>query len=170
MTILAGALAVILGLLLIAIPGIAVASFVLLFAAYLILYGIVRIFDSLKAPQGSNYRLSWLVFGVIAILGGIGLLLYPGISLILLAYYIAFYAIIVGVLELIAGFGTKESVGKEILIIIAGFLSVLFGIYLFIYPLIGTALLILFYGWYSLIYGIILIVYGFTRKSANSNY
>lgn len=168
--IISGILAVLLGLILISVPGIAIATFILLFAVYLILYGAVRIVSSLGAPQGSTYRLPWLIVGIIAILGGVGLIIYPSISITLLAIYIGLYAIMIGVLELIGGFRIKGHLGWEILAIIAGALSVLFGVYLFIYPTVGLSLLILFLGWYSLIYGILIIIYGFMNKPLQPSY
>jgi uncharacterized membrane protein HdeD (DUF308 family) len=169
-TIVTGLLAIILGLLLIAMPGVTVATFVLLFAGYLILYGIVRLIDSLRAPEGSRLRLPWLILGAIAILGGLGLIFYPGISVVLLAYYIAFYALAVGVLEIMAGFGNQASTGRHIWLIIGGALSLLFGLYLLFKPALGLSLLVVFLGWYSLIYGVILIIHAFTNKPEALSY
>jgi uncharacterized membrane protein HdeD (DUF308 family) len=112
-------------------------------------------------------RLPWLILGALAILGGVGLILYPNISIVLLAYYIAFYAIIIGILELVGAFRGGWSVGKEILLIIAGVLSILFGLYLLFNPTIGTLLLFLVLGWYELIYGIILVIYGIMQKPSS---
>lgn len=165
--IVSGILSIILGLLLIFMPGIAIGTFIIFFAIYLLFYGILRAAMSLGAEQGSPYRLPWLILGILAILGGIGLFLYPGISVLLLAYYIAFYAIVVGILEIIAGVRIRQNIGREILLIIAGILSILFGLYLFAAPGIGLSLLIIFLGWFELIYGGILFAYGITRNNSN---
>jgi uncharacterized membrane protein HdeD (DUF308 family) len=168
--ILSGILSILIGLILILMPGVAVGTLIIIFAFYLLLYGIFRVALSISAEQGSPFRLPWLIIGALAILAGIGLFLYPGISLVLLAYYIAFYAIIIGILEVVAGFRIRQNIGREILLIIAGILSVLFGVYLFAIPGIGLAFLVLLLGWYELIYGIILLIYGLTRKTSVSNY
>jgi uncharacterized membrane protein HdeD (DUF308 family) len=103
-------------------------------------------------------------------LGGLGLIFYPGISVVLLAYYIAFYALAVGVLEIMAGFGNQASTGRHIWLIIGGALSLLFGLYLLFKPALGLSLLVVFLGWYSLIYGVILIIHAFTNKPEALSY
>lgn len=163
-TIITGILAVIFGVILIAMPKIALGVLILIFAVYLMLYGTVRIIDSVLAPRESSARALWMIVGILAVIGGLALFAYPGISAVFLAYYIAIYALVIGVFELIAGFSIHGNVGLETLAIVAGVLSVLFGLYLFVNPAMGLALLVVFLGWYSLIYGIILTVYGIMER------
>lgn len=163
-TILSGVLAIILGLLLISMPGLVIGTVILLFSLYLILFGGIKVFDSIRAKQGSEYRLPWLIGGSLAIIAGLGLIMYPGVSVVFLAYLVSFYAIAIGIIELTAGLRGNNSTGMKILAVIAGLLSIIFGIYLFIYPEIGTALLIMILGWYQIFYGILLVIMGFMKK------
>jgi len=168
-TLFGGLLAAVLGLILILVPKLALATFVIIFAGYLILFGIVKLVDVSLTGDSLWSRVAWFVFGALAVIGGIYLLMNPNVSVAILAYGIGFYAVLLGVSEMVVGLGLRQKASQMFWAVIRGVISIIFGVFLFVYPSVTFKYLILFFGWYSLIYGIILVAYGLFVQSDNSN-
>jgi uncharacterized membrane protein HdeD (DUF308 family) len=157
-----GAIAVLFGLLTLFIPGVTLISLVLLFGFYAILDGIFDIVSAMKAP-GHHWPL--LVEGIVGIVAGIVTFMWPGITAMVLLYLIAFWAILTGVLEIVAGIRLREVIANEMLLILMGVISTLFGILIIIFPGAGALAIIIWIGAYAVVFGIILIVLAFRLRS-----
>ena len=157
-----GVIAVLFGLLTFFIPGVTLISLVLLFGFYAILDGIFDIVSAMKAP-GHHWPL--LVEGIVGIVAGIVTFMWPGITAMILLYLIAFWAILTGVLEIVAGIRLRAVIANEILLILMGVLSTLFGILIIIFPGAGALAIIIWIGAYAVVFGIILIVLAFRLRS-----
>ena len=83
----------------------------------------------------------------------------------ILLYLIAFWAILTGVLEIIAGIRLRAVIANEILLILMGVLSTLFGILIIIFPGAGALAIIIWIGAYAVLFGIILIALAFRLRS-----
>jgi uncharacterized membrane protein HdeD (DUF308 family) len=77
-----------------------------------------------------------------------------------LVLIVGIWAFIGGFAEIFAGFGSGETAGTRAMFILAGLVSVAFGVVLFARPGIGAVTLALLFGLFSLIYGISQIVMG----------
>jgi uncharacterized membrane protein HdeD (DUF308 family) len=157
-----GVIAVLFGLLTFFIPGVTLISLVLLFGFYAILDGIFDIVSAMKAP-GHHWPL--LVEGIVGIVAGIVTFMWPGITTMVLLYLIAFWAILTGVLEIVAGIRLREVIANEMLLILMGVISTLFGILIIIFPGAGALAIIIWIGAYAVVFGIILIVLAFRLRS-----
>jgi len=155
-------IAVLFGLLTFFIPGVTLISLVLLFGFYAILDGIFDIVSAMKAP-GHHWPL--LVEGIVGIVAGIVTFMWPGITAMFLLYLIAFWAILTGVLEIVAGIRLREVIANEMLLILMGVISTLFGILIIIFPGAGALAIIIWIGAYAVVFGIILIVLAFRLRS-----
>jgi uncharacterized membrane protein HdeD (DUF308 family) len=74
-------------------------------------------------------------------------------SAFVLVIVVAAWALVGGLVEIVAGFGSGETAGTRALFIVSGLVSVAFGILLFARPGVGAVTLALLFGLYSLIYG-----------------
>jgi len=157
-----GVIAVLFGLLAFLIPGVTLVSLVMLFGFYAILDGVFDIVSAIKAP-GHHWPL--LVEGIVGILAGIVTFLWPGITAMVLLYLIAFWAILTGVLEIVAGIRLRAVIANELLLILMGVLSILFGILIILFPGAGALAIILWIGAYAVVFGVILIVLAFRLRS-----
>ena len=157
-----GVIAVLFGLLTFFIPGITLISLVLLFGFYAILDGIFDIVSAMKAP-GHHWPL--LVEGIVGIVAGLVTFMWPAITAMVLVYLIAFWAILTGVLEIVAGIRLREVIANEMLLILMGVISTLFGILIIIFPGAGALAIIIWIGAYAVVFGIILIVLAFRLRS-----
>ena len=157
-----GLLAVIFGLLTFFVPGITLFALVLLFGFYAILDGVFDIISAIRAP-GAHWPL--LVEGIIGVIAGILAILWPGITAMVLLYLIAFWAIVTGVFEIMAGIRLRQVIAGELMLILMGALSVLFGIFIIVFPSAGALAIVIWIGAYALLFGIMLIVLAFRLRS-----
>jgi uncharacterized membrane protein HdeD (DUF308 family) len=153
-----GLLAIIFGLIVLFLPGLALLALVYLFAAYVLIDGIMAVVTAIQ-ERGILNRWGWVLFeGVLGIIAGIIAFVYPGITALVLLYIVAAWAIITGIMEIVTAFVIREMVSREWLLAVAGVVSVLFGIVLFIHPGAGLLSILWLVGVYSIIFGVIFIV------------
>jgi uncharacterized membrane protein HdeD (DUF308 family) len=157
--ILLGVLAIIVGIIAIAWPGVTVLALVILFAVYAFTDAglqAVRAFSSGTAGP----VLGHLLLGLVDLAAGVIALVWPGPTALVLVLIVAIWAFIGGFAEIFAAFGRGETAGTRAMFILAGLVSVAFGVVLFARPGIGAVTLALLFGLFSLIYGSSQIVMG----------
>jgi uncharacterized membrane protein HdeD (DUF308 family) len=105
----------------------AFAGLATIFALFAFATGILTTIAAVRgASQG---RAAWLVLadGIAITAGGLIILLSPGLTLLLLIQIIALIALVVGMLELLAGVHLRRHLTDEWLLIIGGITSIVFG-------------------------------------------
>ena len=154
-----GALAIIVGLIALFFPGVTLAAFVLLFAAYLLVDGIFALIAGFRAA--SRHERSWPLFleGVADIAAGVIAFLWPAITLVVLVFVVGFWAIFSGVMMIAAAF--RPAGRHEWLLALGGLLSVIFGVLVLIAPITGAVVLALWFGAYAVAFGIVLLILAF---------
>jgi uncharacterized membrane protein HdeD (DUF308 family) len=150
--ILLGILAVIVGIVAIAWPGVTILALVILFAVYAFMAGglqTARAFTSGSAGPVFGH----LLLGLIDLAAGVVALVWPAPTAFVLVIVVAAWALAGGFAEFFAGFQTGESAGTRAMFILSGLVSVAFGVLLFARPGVGAVTLALLFGLYSMIYG-----------------
>jgi uncharacterized membrane protein HdeD (DUF308 family) len=89
----------------------------------------------------------------------------PGITALGLLILIAAWALVTGILEIIAAIRLRKIITNEWLLILAGIASVAFGVILLLRPAAGALALIWWFGAWALIFGILMIVLAFRMRS-----
>jgi uncharacterized membrane protein HdeD (DUF308 family) len=160
-----GLLAIIFGLLVLAFPGVALLTFIYVFAAYAIIDGLVSVFVSIR-ERASLSRWGWvLAEGILSVAAGIVAAVYPGLTAFVLLYVVAAWAIVTGIAEIAAAFVMREHLSREWALALAGLLSVVFGIILFVRPGAGLLSLLWLVGIYAIIFGVLFIIRAFQLRS-----
>src|SRR5215471_10636879 len=132
-----GLFGVLFGLIALVAPRIALLAFIYVFAAYAIVDGGIAVITAIQERE-LLYRWGWVLFeGILSILVGIIAFANPNLTALALLYIIAIYAIVTGVMEIAAAFALREVVSRDWALALAGILSVVFGIVLFLYPSAG---------------------------------
>jgi len=163
--ILLGILAVIVGIMAIAWPGVTILALVILFAIYAFMDGglqTLRAFGSRTAGP----VLGHLLLAVVDVVAGLFALAWPAPTAFVLVIVVAAWALAGGVAEFAAGFQAGESAGTRALFITSGLVSFAFGVLLFARPGVGVVTLALLFGLYSLIYGFSQINVGLQLRNA----
>ncbi|MBV9794514.1 MAG: DUF308 domain-containing protein [Actinobacteria bacterium] len=150
--ILLGILAVVVGIVAIAWPGVTILALVILFAVYAFidagLQG-ARAFSSRSAGP----VIGRLLLALVDLAAGVVALVWPGPTAFVLVIVVASWALVGGVAEFFAGLQAGETGSMRALLILSGLVSVAFGVLLFARPGVGAVTLALLFGLYSLIYG-----------------
>ncbi len=158
-----GVLAILFGLAAIIWPGVTLGALVILFGAYALVDGIFAIIGAFM--NGSNGRwLPLVVVGLAGILVGLVTLVWPGLSALALIYLIAFWAIVIGILQIVGAIQMRQRITNEVWLILSGVLSVLIGLYFAVFPGDGAVALVLVVGFYAVIFGVMLILLGINLR------
>ena len=102
--------------------------------------------------------------GLAGIAIGVLTLLWPGITALVLLYFIAAWAILTGVFEIAAAIRLRREIEGEWLLALAGITSVIFGILLVALPGPGALALTWLIGAYALVFGILMLVLAFRLR------
>jgi uncharacterized membrane protein HdeD (DUF308 family) len=164
LVVLRGVAAVIFGVLALIWPGITVLALVILFGAYALVDGVftlgTAVFGDRPAQRG------WLVVeGIAGIAIGILTFLWPGATALALLYLIAAWALVTGVLEIVAAVRLRREISGEWLLALSGALSVLFGLALLIWPSTGALAVVALIAIYAIAFGAALIFLGVRLRS-----
>lgn len=157
-----GVLAVIFGVVALAWPGITVLALVTLFGAYVIVDGFFSVVHALRG-EGS-VRMSLVVWGLLSVAAGIAVLVWPGITALVLIYVIAVWAILTGITEVVAAIAFRKEITNEWALALGGVLSVAIGVFMAIAPGSGAVALVWLIGVYAIALGIMLVAAGFELR------
>ncbi len=158
-----GVLALLFGIIALLLPGVTIASLVLLFAAYMLVDGICAIVAGVRAAR-RHERWGLLVFeGVVDLIAGAIAVLWPLITLLAFVWLLGGWAIASGVLLLVAAFRLNLEHGRW-LMAFGGVVSIIWGILLFLWPLAGALVLTWWMGGYALLFGVTLLVLAFRLR------
>jgi uncharacterized membrane protein HdeD (DUF308 family) len=144
-------------------PGITLSTLVLLFGFFSLADGILGVWAALAHRH--SHRWTLLLGGLVGIAIGILTLAAPRVTAFALLLYIAFWAIATGVLEIIVALRLRKEIEGEWLLVLAGVLSVGFGLALIIRPGAGALAVAWLIATYATIFGIVLIALSFEVKS-----
>ncbi len=159
-----GVIAILFGFAAIVWPSSTVVILLLLFGAFAVVNGIFTLISAL-GPGASMDRTPLIVHGVFSIVLGILVFVWPGLTALALLYFVAIWAIIIGVLEIIAAVRLRREITNEWFLGIGGAISIIFGIICFIHPAGGILALIWLVGIYAILLGITLVALGFRLRS-----
>jgi uncharacterized membrane protein HdeD (DUF308 family) len=169
MVALRGTLAVIFGVAAFVWPGITFEALVLLFGVYAFVDGVLVLgFGVMAAGDGVQW---WpLVLG--GILGiGLGVLTFarPGAMGEALVYVVGFWAIVTGLLEIVAAIRLRDLISGEWLMGLSGALSIVFGVLVVAEPSSGALALVYLFGFYAILAGVSQIGLGFRLRGLNED-
>lgn len=153
-----GALALVFGIVLLAFPGISLAALVLTFGAVAFADGMAVIATAIAGRSGRG----WMVFhGIVSVLTGITVWVWPDISALALLYVIGAWAIVIGGLQVASAFELLLDGGDRVLLVLSGLVSIAFGAIMWVQPGAGALALITLIAAFAIATGTTLLVTGF---------
>jgi len=160
-----GVAAILFGIAAFAWPGITLAALVLLFGAYALVDGIFAVVNGFSVRKENERWWMVILEGLAGIIFGVLTFLWPGITALVLLYFIAAWSILTGAFEIAAAIRLRKEIEGEWLFGLAGFASMVFGILLIVMPGPGALALIWLIGSYALIFGVLLLALAFRLRS-----
>jgi len=159
-----GLLAILVGVIAVAWPGITVGAFVILFAVYAFLAAGL---DAMRAfqSQSAGPVAGRLVLALLDVAAGVVALVWPDITALALTLLIAVWAFVIGFLEVFFAFSAGESAGERALLGLTGLISVALGVVFAIRPDVGAITIAEVFGLFSIVAGISTLVLSANLRS-----
>jgi uncharacterized membrane protein HdeD (DUF308 family) len=149
-----GVLSIALGIAIIVWPNISLYSLVIVFGAYALARGVFGLVAAVATPMPQGR--GWLIVSSLAgIAVGVLVFLRTDMSALALLYVIGAYAIALGVIAIAGGFWLPLQNSDRVLLIVTGFVSILFGVVMFAKPGDGALALLALIAAYALIFGLV---------------
>ena len=149
-----GIAAILFGIICFARPGISLLALTILFGAFAFVDGVFALAAALGGLGGSRWW-ALLLGGLAGIIIAFFVWMEPSLSAQALVYSIAFWAIFTGITEIVAGLQLRDIVQNEWLYILAGIVSIAFGILIFRNVSAGALAVVWLIGAYAVLFGII---------------
>jgi uncharacterized membrane protein HdeD (DUF308 family) len=148
-----GLLSVALGVVILVWPGISLFALTIVFGAFTAANGVVALAMAISSRVKDGR--GWLIVSSLLSIGvGLAILVWPDISALALLYVIGAYAIAIGIITVGGAFWLPMDGGDKALFVLAGFVSILFGIVMFAKPGDGALVLLALIAAFALVRGI----------------
>jgi uncharacterized membrane protein HdeD (DUF308 family) len=163
-----GIAAIVFGLLTFAWPGLTLLTLILFYGAFALVDGVLAIIAAITG--GAPAPRWWLaIVGLLGIVAGLLTFLMPGLTALVLLYFIAGWAIATGLFQIVGAIKLRKEIDNEWLLILGGIISLLFGVSMMLEPGAGAVALVWIIGAYSVIMGVIFVALAFRlRKHTHS--
>jgi uncharacterized membrane protein HdeD (DUF308 family) len=102
--------------------------------------------------------------GIAGIAAGVLTFVAPGITAVVLLMFIAGWAVIIGVLQILSAIRLRKEIDNEWMLGLSGLASLIFGILMFVRPGAGALAVMWIISLYAVIFGVVLIVLAFRLK------
>jgi uncharacterized membrane protein HdeD (DUF308 family) len=165
-----GVLAILFGLAAFVWPGLTLLALVLVFGVYAIVDGIFAIVSAVRAADRGRRWWPFAVEGVAGIVAGFLALIASAAMAVALIIVIAAWAMVTGVLEIVAAIRLREEIENEWLLALGGVLSIAFGIVLVVAPAAGAIALVWVIGAYALLFGALMLALGIRLRRRHMRY
>jgi len=163
-----GIAAILFGILTFVWPNLTLSVLVLLFGVFAVISGITAVVAALRNRGEEGWGL--LLFeGILGILAGVVALVWPNITALAFLYLLAAWAIITGIMELVAPLAFPMRGGRAALMVLAGLASIVFGILIAAQPSSGLLAVVWLIGVYAIVFGVMYIVAYFESRSLSAS-
>jgi uncharacterized membrane protein HdeD (DUF308 family) len=139
-----------------------------LFGIFAVISGITAVAAALRNRGVQGWGL--LLFeGILGILAGAVALIWPGITALAFLYVLAAWAVLTGIVELLAPLSFPMGSGRAALTALAGLASIVFGILIAAQPASGLLAVAWLIGVYAIVYGVMYLAVYFESRSLASS-
>jgi uncharacterized membrane protein HdeD (DUF308 family) len=154
-----GFIAVLLGVIAIVWPGPTVAVLVILLGAFALVEGVTNIVAGIRMREG------WTIAeGLISLAVGIVIVIWPAITALALLYVVAAWAILTGILRIVAAIELRRVIRNEWLLAGSGVASIIFGLIAAVFPGAGILAIVWLLGAWLIVLGVLLIALALTLR------
>lgn len=160
-----GIVAVLFGLVAIFWPGLTAQALILAFGIFAILDGAFAIVTAFQRRSHDDGWWAWLLEGILSVIVGLMALFWPAATALALIIWIAVWAILGGILRVIAAIRLRHEIEGEWALGLSGLLMAVWGGLLIALPGAGVLTLTLLFGIFALMIGAALIALALRIRS-----
>ena len=163
-----GIAAILFGILTLVWPKLSLFALVIVFGVFTVISGISAVAAALRNTGEQGWGLL-LTQGILGILAGAIALVWPGITALAFLYLLAAWAILTGIMEIIAPLSFPMNGGRAVLSVLAGLVSIVFGVLIAAQPSSGLLAVVWLIGVYAIVFGIMYIAVYFQSRSITAS-
>ena len=154
-----GVFALLFGFLAFVAPSATLTTLVFVFGFYAILNGVLALYAAWNLRSFDRW---WVLLleGLLGIAAGVIAFVWPGAAALAFLSIIAAWAILVGILQIVAAIRLRQEIENEWSLGLGGLVSVIFGVLLVVWPRSGLVTISWIIGLYAIAFGIMLLVLG----------
>lgn len=154
-----GIVAILFGAAAILLPGITLVTLAALFAAFALLAGALWTFAAIRHRKHDPRWWVLLLLGLLSVAAGTVAALHPALTAVALILLVGANALATGVLDIVVALRVRQFIKGEMLLVLSGAVSVLFGAFVLLFPLgAGALALAWMIGLYAIVTGAMLLV------------
>ncbi len=156
-----GVLGIVFGIVALVSPESTKLALVLFFGAFATVDGIFAVGTSIAAKEYFDRWWAVLLEGLTGIVIGVLTFFWPNVTALALIYFIAAWAVVTGIFEIVAAIQFRRIIPGEWAMILMGVLSIILGSMLFVFPAAAEVSLVWLIGIYAIIAGGMELVFAF---------
>jgi uncharacterized membrane protein HdeD (DUF308 family) len=159
-----GICAILFGLFAITSPVVSLFVLALLYGVVVFADGVTGIVLGIRGGMDGRSWWEMILLGLLGVFAGFVAIFWPHLTIIILVFIIAWWAIIRGIFEIVAAIRLRKVIEGEWVLILSGIVTVLFGVFLLFRPIAGALALMLLVGWFMIFLGILAIAFSFRLR------
>jgi len=152
-----GVIAVLFGVLAWIWPGITLLALVVLWGVYSFADGVLSLVTAFRWRDSGKPLWALIVVGLAGIAAGVIAFLWPQITALVLLMFIAAWAIVIGIFQIVTAIRIRKEIDNEWLLGLSGAISLIFGILMVASPGAGAIAVVWLIGVYAVFFGVLLI-------------
>ena len=163
-----GVLITIFGILAIIYPGLTLALLIVFFGAFAFIEGIFQMVGSFAAKAENPQWVLMFISGRFSFMIGVIGLSWPGMSALVVLFFIGAWALVNGTVQLVFGLRSGETGARKGVHVMGGIIGIVFGMLCLTWPGVTAMSIVIFIGFLAMFFGIQLIVLGFLSRGEGS--
>ena len=167
--VLRGIMIMIFGMLALVYPGLTIAVLVIFFGAFVFIEGIFQMVGSFAVKAENPQWTLMFINGLFNFIIGVIVLAWPGMSALVLLWFIGAWALISGTVQLVFGLQAPGGSADKGLHIIGGIIGITFGLLAFIWPDATALAIVWMIGLFAIFFGIQLLVLGLLSRGEDAS-
>jgi uncharacterized membrane protein HdeD (DUF308 family) len=160
-----GVAALLFGILAILWPNITLLVLVALFAAYAFITAGASVYAAIQNRKTDKGWWMVLLLGLFAFAAGVLAVIYPAVTALVLVLLMGANALVTGVLDIAIAVRLRKTISNEWLLILAGIVSVVFGILVMVFPGAGALAMVWIVSFYAVFTGVLLLALALRMRS-----
>ena len=162
-----GVFALLFGVLAFVAPSATLTTLIFIFGFYAIMNGVFTLYAAWNLRRYERWWV-FLLEGLLGIAAGVIAFVSPGATALAFLSIIATWAILVGILQIVAAIRLRQVIENEWSMGLSGLASVIFGVLLIVWPRSGLLTISWIIGFYAIAFGIMLLVLGSRLRGLNN--
>jgi uncharacterized membrane protein HdeD (DUF308 family) len=109
----------------------------------------------------------WLIFllGLVSMAAAVSAIVYPGLTALVLVLMMGANALLTGVLDLAVAIRLRQAIRGKWLLILSGIASIVFGVWVFLFPGAGALALVWLISVHAIVTGVLLLALAFRVRA-----